>query len=61
MSPMINDPMNPTLAGAYGCTIPRRGRALIAKIMAAKMPLTLTRVMVGSGSCPEGRWNTGPT
>ena len=39
MSPMINDPMNPTLAGAYGCTIPRRGRALIAKIMAAKMPV----------------------
>lgn len=54
MSPMINDPMNPTLAGTYGCTIPRRGRALIAKIMAAKMPLTLTRVMVGSGTCPEG-------
>lgn len=54
MSPMINDPMNPIEMYGYGCTTTKRGRALIAKIMAAKMPLTLTRTMVGSGTCPEG-------
>ena len=54
MSPMINDPMLPADGGQYGCTITRRGRNLITKIMAEKMPLTLTRTMVGSGTCPEG-------
>lgn len=54
MSPQINDPMLPTDGGQYGCTITRRGRNLITKIMAEKMPLTLTRTMVGSGICPEG-------
>lgn len=54
MSPMINDPMSPIEMYGYGCTTTKRGRALIAKIMAAKMPLTLTRTMVGSGTCPEG-------
>ena len=54
MNPMINDPMNPIEMYGYGCTTTKRGRALIAKIMAAKMPLTLTRTMVGSGICPEG-------
>lgn len=37
----------------YGCTIPRMGRELIAKILAAKMPLTITRVMMGQGTCPD--------
>ena len=37
----------------YGCTIPRRGRALIAKILAEKMPLTISRIMMGQGVCPE--------
>lgn len=54
MSLMINDPMNPVESGTYGCTTTKRGRALIAKILAQKMPLTLTRTMVGSGTCPEG-------
>lgn len=54
MSPMINDPMLPIDEEQYGCTITRRGRSLITKIMAEKMPLTLTRTMVGSGTCPEG-------
>ena len=54
MSPMINDPMLPADGGQYGCTITRRGRNLITKIMAETMPLTLTRTMVGSGTCPEG-------
>ena len=54
MSPMINEPTNPIEMYGYGCTTTKRGRALIAKIMAAKMPLTLTRTMVGSGTCPEG-------
>lgn len=39
---------------SYGGTIPRIGRELIAKILAAKLPLTITRVMVGSGQVPEG-------
>ena len=54
MSPMITDPMNPAESGTYGCTTTKRGRALIAKILAQKMPLTITRTMVGSGICPEG-------
>lgn len=37
----------------YGCTIPRRGRALIAKILAEKMPLKISRIMMGQGVCPE--------
>ena len=36
----------------YGCTIPRRGRALIAKILAEKMPLKISRIMMGQGVCP---------
>ena len=59
MSPMINDPvLNPGIGTGesygYSCTTTKRGRALIAKIMAEKMPLTLTRTMVGSGTCPDG-------
>ena len=38
----------------YGATIPRKGRELIAKILAAKLPLTLTRIMVGTGMVPDG-------
>ena len=37
----------------YGCTIPRRGRELIAKILAAKMPLKISRIMMGQGVCPD--------
>ncbi len=37
----------------YGCTIPRRGRELIAKILAAKIPLTISRIMMGQGVCPD--------
>ena len=59
MSPMINDPvfgdpMNPEGGNSYGATVTKRGRALIAKILAEKMPLTITRTMVGSGSVPGG-------
>lgn len=54
MSPITTDPMNPIEMYGYGCTTTKRGRALIAKILAEKMPLTLTRTMVGSGTCPEG-------
>ena len=64
MSPMIEDPttpVNPIEMYGYGCTITRRGRALIAKIMAEKMPLALTRTMVGSGTCPEGMFPGGLT
>lgn len=39
---------------AYGCTLTRQGRALLVRVLAAKLPLTLTRVMVGQGQCPEG-------
>ena len=54
MNPMVIDPMNPVENENYGCTTTKRGRALIAKILAEKMPLTLTRTMVGSGICPDG-------
>lgn len=37
----------------YGSTIPRRGRELIAKLLAIGEPLTITRVMMGSGICPD--------
>lgn len=37
----------------YGCTIPRRGRELIAKILAAKIPLKISRIMMGQGVCPD--------
>ena len=37
----------------YGCTITKKGRELIAKVLASKTPLTLTRVMMGSGICPD--------
>lgn len=37
----------------YGCTIPRRGRELIAKILAAKLPLKISRIMMGQGVCPD--------
>ena len=37
----------------YGCTIPKKGRELIARILAAKLPMKITRVMMGSGVCPD--------
>lgn len=37
----------------YGCTITKKGRELIAKVLASKTPLTLTRVIMGSGICPD--------
>lgn len=33
----------------YGCTTTRRGRGLIAKVLAGRTPLIITRVMVGTG------------
>lgn len=38
----------------YGCTPTKKGRALIAKVLATKTPLVITRVMVGAGTPPEG-------
>ena len=37
----------------YGCTIPKKGRELIARILATKLPMKITRVMIGSGVCPD--------
>ena len=37
----------------YGSTIPRKGRELFAKILATSKPLTITRVMMGQGICPD--------
>lgn len=37
----------------YGCTIPRVGRELIAKVLASKIPLTISRIMMGQGVCPD--------
>ncbi len=37
----------------YGSTIPRKGRELFAKILALGTPLTITRVMMGQGTCPD--------
>ena len=37
----------------YGYTLTRKGKELLAKVMAEKMPLTITRVMVGRGVCPD--------
>ena len=37
----------------YGSTLPRTGRALFAKILALGTPLTITRVMMGQGTCPD--------
>lgn len=34
----------------YGCTLTQKGRALIVKLLAAKTPLVMTRVMVGAGT-----------
>lgn len=53
MNEFYTDAMVPGAATNYGCTIPRRGRELIAKVLAAKIPLKITRVMMGQGICPE--------
>ena len=37
----------------YGCTLTKDGLALIAKVLAGATPLVLTRVMMGSGQCPD--------
>jgi len=37
----------------YGCTITKKGRELIAKVLASQAPLTITRVIMGSGICPD--------
>lgn len=37
----------------YGCTVTKAGRELLAKLMASKLPLVITNVMVGSGKCPD--------
>lgn len=38
----------------YGFTVTDKGRSLIAKLVAGKQ-LSLSRIMVGSGSCPDDR------
>ncbi len=38
----------------YGSTLTRKGIALLTRVLACKMPLTITRVMFGQGLCPEG-------
>lgn len=43
-----------TPLGIYGGTIPRVGRNLIAEIIGTGKPLEISRIMVGSGRCPEG-------
>lgn len=42
------------ISETYGGTVPRRGRELIASVLASETPLELTRIMVGSGQVPEG-------
>lgn len=44
---------NPALMGMYGATIPRVGRELIAEVIGTGRPLEITRIMVGTGRCPE--------
>lgn len=34
----------------YGCTTTKKGRGLIAKVLASRTPLIITRVMVGAGT-----------
>lgn len=50
----MNTQNNQTPAGVYGGTIPRVGRNLIAEIIGTGEPLEISRIMVGSGVCPEG-------
>lgn len=38
----------------YGCTPTLKGRALIAKVLSTKTPLTITRIMVGAGTPADG-------
>ena len=40
----------------YGCALTKGGLALIAKVLAGATPLVLTRVMMGSGLCPDGTY-----
>ena len=37
----------------FGSTIPWRGRELITRLLATGTPLTLTRIMMGQGICPD--------
>lgn len=37
----------------YGCTITARGRELIAQTLAGKLPLKISRIMMGQGTCPD--------
>lgn len=41
---------------SYGATVTAKGLQLLAKIIAAKTNLTLVKVMMGSGSPPEGTY-----
>ena len=38
----------------YGYTITKKGKELLAKVLAEKMPLVITRVVMGEGVCPDG-------
>lgn len=37
----------------YGCALTKKGRELITRVLATKETLIITRVMVGSGKCPD--------
>lgn len=38
---------------SYGAAVTKKGRELFAKILASKLPLTITRIMMGQGLCPD--------
>lgn len=37
----------------YGCTLTRKGKELFASLIAGKQPIVITRIMMGSGVCPD--------
>ena len=48
--------MSETIAETYGAAVTAKGLQLIAKIIATKASLTLVKVMMGSGTLPEGTY-----
>ena len=37
----------------YGCTLTKKGKELLARLAAEEKPLVITKVMFGSGVCPD--------
>lgn len=37
----------------YGCTLTKKGKELLARLGAEEKPLVITRIMFGSGVCPD--------